>query len=294
MRKLIVVNAVFALFGFVSVTFADLTLELEGGPVAGSDPDIIEVAAPIYTLNGTAEAALDIFTSDVDVAQSLIFTMDNVNSGRVNTIGDVHITKAGAWDATFLAKSIYTISSFGKLIVVSFNHTLGKDPLETMLVDGEICDSGSITSRGKMTLLTDYSFSGHMKGKVFAKKNRKVVANYLYEDYFTQEFTNIVVEDQGVWSAAYNVKEVIDKKGKPTGALKGDGTIEVGPEDDLVDTVAQNVSGKKIGGIYSWSTTSKSRADAKVKVKIKHTDTDLVDDVLNPNSVSAAAQTRNF
>ena len=291
MKKQTFLKSAFALLGFVSATFADLTLELEGGPVAGSDPDIIEVAAPIYTLNGTAEAALDIFTSDVDVSQSLIFTMDNVNSGRVNTIGDVHITKAGAWDATFLAKSIYTISSFGKLIVVSFNHTLGKDPLETMLVDGEICDSGSITSRGKMTLLTDYSFSGHMKGKVFAKKNRKVVANYLYEDYFTQEFTNIVVEDQGVWSAAYNVKEVIDKKGKPTGALTGEGPIVVGPEDVPVDTVAQKVSGRKKGGVYSWTTTSNSRADAKVKVTIKHTDTDVVD---NANSVSAAAQTRKF
>jgi len=294
MKKLIVVNAVFAFVGFVSATFADLTLKLEGGPVAGSDPDIIEVAAPIYTLNGTAEAALDIFTSDVDVSQSLIFTMDNVNSGRVNTIGDVHITKAGAWDATFLAKSIYTISSYGKLIIVSFNHTLGKDPMETMLVDGQICNSGSITSRGSMELLSDYSFSGHMWGKVFAKKNGKVVANYLYDDYFTQEFTNIVVEDQGVWSATYNVKEVIDKKGKPTGALSGTGTIEVGPQDDPVDEVAQKVSGTKNAktGIYSWTTTSNSKADAKVKVTIKHTASDLVDD--GKNSVSAAAQTRKF
>jgi len=294
MKKLIVVNAVFAFVGFVSATFADLTLKLEGGPVAGSDPDIIEVAAPIYTLNGTAEAALDIFTSDVDVSQSLIFTMDNVNSGRVNTIGDVHITKAGAWDATFLAKSIYTISSYGKLIIVSFNHTLGKDPMETMLVDGQICNSGSITSRGSMELLSDYSFSGHMWGKVFAKKNGKVVANYLYDDYFTQEFTNIVVEDQGVWSATYNVKEVIDKKGKPTGALSGTGTIEVGPQDDPVDEVAQKVSGTKNAktGIYSWTTTSNSKADSKVKVTIKHTASDLVDD--GKNSVSAAAQTRKF
>jgi len=291
MKKLIVVNAVFAFVGFVSATFADLTLKLEGGPVAGSDPDIIEVAAPIYTLNGTAEAALDIFTSDVDVSQSLIFTMDNVNSGRVNTIGDVHITKAGAWDATFLAKSIYTISSYGKLIIVSFNHTLGKDPMETMLVDGQICNSGSITSRGSMELLSDCSFSGTMWGKVFAKKKGKVVANYLYDDNFTQEFNNIVVEDQGVWSAVYNVNEVINKKGKPTGALTGDGTIVVGPEDAPVDTVAQKVSGTKKSGVYSWTTTSKSRLDAKVKVTIKNTDTDVVD---GANSVSAAAQTRNF
>ena len=262
---------------------------LEGAP-GGEGGDGVADAA-IYTLNGTAQANLDIFTSDVDVAQSLTFSMDNVNSGRVKTIGDVHITQAGVWDATFLANSIYTISSFGKLIVVSFNHTLRKDPRETMLVDGQICDSGSITSRGSMELLSDCSFSGTMWGKVFAKKKGKVVANYLYDDNFTQEFNNIVVEDQGVWSAVYNVNEVINKKGKPTGALTGDGTIVVGPEDAPVDTVAQKVSGTKKDGVYSWTTTSKSRLDAKVKVTIKNTDTDVVD---GANSVSAAAQTRKF
>lgn len=262
---------------------------LEGAP-GGEGGDGVADAA-IYTLNGTARANLDIFTSDVDVAQSLTFTMDNVNSGRVKTQGDVHITQAGVWDATFLADSTYTISSFGKLIVVSFNHTLRKDPRETMLVDGQICDSGSVTSRGTMELLSDYSFSGKMSGSVTARKKGRVVANYKYHDNFTQRFSEIALEDQGVWSAVYNVNEVINKKGKPTGALTGDGTIVVGPEDAPVDTVAQKVSGTKKGGIYSWTTTSKSRLDAKVKVTIKNTDTDVVD---GANSVSAAAQTRKF
>jgi hypothetical protein len=118
-----------------------------------------------------------------------------------------------------------------------------------------------------------------------------VVANYKYNDNFTQEFSEIALEDQGVWSAVYNVNEVINKKGKPTGALTGDGTIVVGPEDAPVDTVAQKVSGTKKSGVYSWTTTSKSRLDAKVKVTIKNTDTDVVD---GSNSVSAAAQTRKF
>jgi len=271
----------------VPAAFADLTVELEGGPVAGSDPDVFEAAAPIYTLNGTAQAELDIFTSDVDVTQSLTFSMDNVNGGRVNTTGNVHITKPGEWDATFLANSIYTISSFGNLIRVSFNHTLNKDPNEAMLVDGEICDSGSITSRGTMELLSDYSFSGRMRGNVIAIKNRRVVKNYRYNDNFNQEFTDIVVADQGVWSAEYAIDELTGNR------LRGEGTIEVGPADDPVDTVEQKVSGTKNSrtGVYSWNTSSKSSADAKVKVTIKHTASDLVP---RNNSVSAAAQTRRF
>jgi len=271
----------------ISAAFADLTVELEGGPVAGSDPDVFEAAAPIYTLNGTAQADLDIFTSDVDVTQSLTFSMDNVNGGRVNTTGNVHITKTSEWDATFLANSIYTISSFGNLIRVSFNHTLNKDPNEAMLVDGEICDSGSITSRGTMALLSDYSFSGRMSGNVIARKNGRVVKNYRYNDNFNQEFTDIVVADQGVWSAEYAIDELSRNR------LGGEGTIEVGPADDPVDTVDQKVSGTKNPrtGVYSWNTTSKSRADAKVKVTIRNTSSDLVP---RNNSVSAAAQTRRF
>jgi len=265
----------------ISSSFA-ITVELEGAP-GGEGGDGVADAA-IYTLNGTAQANLDIFTSYVNVAQSLTFTMDNVNSGRVKTIGDVHITQAGVWDATFLADSFYTISSYGKLIIVSFNHTLNKDPNEPMLVNGQICDSGSVTSRGTMELLSDYSFSGTMSGSVTARKKGRVVTNYKYNDNFTQEFSEIALEDQGVWSASYTFNEA---KGK----LSGTGTIEVGPQDDPVDEVAQKVGGTKKGGIYSWTTTSNSKADAKVKVTIKHTDTDVVD---NANSVSAAAQTRKF
>jgi hypothetical protein len=271
----------------VSAAFADLTVELEGGPVAGSDPDVFEAAAPIYTLNGSAHADLDIFTSDVTVTQDLTFTMDNVNGGRVHTIGNVHITKSGEWDATFLADSVYTISSFGRLIRVAFNHTLNKDPNEAMLVDGEICDSGFITSRGTMELLANYSFTGRMSGNVIARKNGRIIKNYRYKDDFDQDFTNLVLDDQGVWSARYDIVELARNR------LGGEGTIKVGPADDPVDTVEQKVSGTKNPrtGVYSWNTTSKSRADAKVKVTIRNTSSDLVP---RNNSVSAAAQTRKF
>ena len=119
-----VILLTFVLSGIASSVFADLDVTLEGGPSAGSDPEVFDPAAPIYTLNGTAHADLDIFTSSVDVTQDLTFTMDNVNSGRVKTTGDVHITKNGEWDATFLADSVYTIAIYGNLIRVSFNHKL--------------------------------------------------------------------------------------------------------------------------------------------------------------------------
>jgi hypothetical protein len=137
-----------------------------------------------------------------------------------------------------------------------------------------------------MNLLQDYTFIGQMAGTVTGYRSGRLIKNSRYNENFTQEFTNIVVEDQGVWSASYIFSELA--KGK----LSGTGTIEVGPQDDPVDTVAQKVSGTKKGGVYSWTTTSKSKADAKVKVTIKHTASDLVDD--GKNSVSAAAQTRKF
>jgi len=114
----------------------------------------------------------------------------------------------------------------------------------------------------------------------------RLIKNSRYNDNFTQEFADISVEDQGVWSASYTFSELA--KGK----LSGTGTIEVGPQDNPVDTVAQKVSGTKKGGIYSWTTTSNSKADSKVKVTIKHTASEVVED--GKNSVSAAAQTRKF
>lgn len=269
---------------FASTCLADYTIAIDGGPDAGGN---FEPAAPIYTLNGSAHADLDIFTSEVTVTQDLTFSMDNVNGGNVRTTGDVMITKEGSWDATFLANSTYKIATYGNFINVSFNHTLNKDPSEDMLVDGEICDSGFVTSRGSMALLADYSFAGSMSGVVVAKKNGSVVRNYRYNDNFTQEFTDVAIEDQGIWSAEYEVTEL------PKNKLGGSGTIEVGPAGDPVDSVDQTVKGSQKGGVLSWSTTSVSKADSKVKVTIKHTATDLVKKN-KPNSVSAAAQTRKF
>jgi hypothetical protein len=214
--------------------------------------------------------------------------MDNVNSGNVRTTGNIHLVKSdyGApWDAWFDANSVYVIKSYGALIQVTFNHKLNKDSDEVCIICGQIADKAWITSKGYMILLEDYTFIGQMAGSVVGYRSGRLIKNSRYNDNFTQEFADISVEDQGVWSASYTFSELA--KGK----LSGTGTIEVGPQDDPVDEVAQKVGGTKKGGVYSWTTTSNSKADAKVKVTIKHTDTDVVD---NANSVSAAAQTRKF
>ena len=274
-----------------STCLAEVTLHLEAGPAGGG----FEETAPIYTLNGTAHATLLVGGSGgVNCDQELTFTMDNVNSGNVRTTGSIHLfndDEDGPWDAWFVANSIYVIKTYGALIQVTFNHKLNKDSDEVCVVCGQTADKAWITSKGYMTLLADYTFIGQMAGNVVAYRGGRLIKNSKYNDNFTQEFTDITVEDQGVWSAEYKFNEVINKQGKPTGALTGNGTIVVGPQDDPVDTVPQKVSGTKRGGVYSWTTTSNSKADAKVKVTIKHTDTDVVD---NANSVSAAAQTRKF
>lgn len=273
---------------FAFSAFADFVVELEGGPSAGNDPEVFDPAAPIYTLNGEATANFGIGPyKDISVNQKLVFTMDNVNGGRVHTVGNAHITKAGSWDATFLADSWYSMATYGRLIIVNFNHKLNKDPNELMLVDGEPCDSGYITSAGSMKLLSDYTFDGLMRGQVLGRRNGRVIKNYSYRDEFDQNFTDLVVEDQGVWSAEYSILELARNR------LKGSGTIEVGPAENPVDIVEQNVAGTKNPrtGVFTWTTTSKSRADSKVKVTIRNTASDLVP---NANSVSAAAQTRKF
>jgi hypothetical protein len=263
-----------------------ITVELEGSPQGGDGV----ADAPIYTLNGTAQASLFVGGSGgVEVEQGLTFSMDNVNSGNVRTTGSMHLFNNDyeePWNAYFDANSLYVIKSYGALIQVTFNHKLNKDSDEACVIGGKIADKAWITSKGYMNLLQDYTFIGQMAGTVTGYRSGRLIKNSRYNENFTQEFTDIVVEDQGVWSASYTFNELA--KGK----LSGTGTIEVGPQDDLVDTVAQKVSGTKKGGIYSWTTTSNSKADAKVKVTIKHTASDLVDD--GKNSVSAAAQTRKF
>jgi hypothetical protein len=281
--KPVVSNLVIAMILMVTPCMA-ITVELEGSPEGGTGV----ADAPIYTLNGTAQASLFVGGSGgVEVEQGLTFSMDNVNSGNVRTTGSMHLFNNDyeePWNAYFDANSLYVIKSYGALIQVTFNHKLNKDSDEACVIGGKIADKAWITSKGYMNLLQDYTFIGQMAGTVTGYRSGRLIKNSRYNDNFTQEFTDIVVEDQGVWSASYTFNEA---KGK----LSGNGTIGVGPQDDLVDTVAQKVSGTKKGGVYSWTTTSKSKADAKVKVTIKHTDTDVVD---NANSVSAAAQTRKF
>ena len=270
----------------VSPSFADITVELEGSPQGGAGVE----DAPIYTLNGTAQASLFVGGSGgVEVEQGLTFSMDNVNSGNVRTTGSMHLfnnDEEEPWNAWFDANSLYVIKSYGSLIQVTFNHKLNRDSDEVCLICGQIADRAWITSKGYMTLLGDYTFIGQMAGTVTGYRSGRLIKNSKYNENFTQEFTDIVVEDQGVWSASYTFNELA--KGK----LSGTGTIEVGPQHDPVDEVAQKVGGTKKGGIYSWTTTSNSKTDSKVKVTIKHTDSDLVED--GKNSVSAAAQIRKF
>jgi len=268
----------------VSTTFADIPFELAGAPEEGGDA----VAAPIYTLNGTAYTS--VFVDDIECEQDLAFSMDNVSTGNVGTTGSVHLVKSDygePWNAWFDANSVYVIKSYGALIQATFNHKLNKDSAEVCIICGQIADKAWITSKGYMILLQDYTFIGQMAGGVVGYRSGRLIKNSRYNENFTQEFTDISVEDQGVWSASYTLNELA--KGK----LSGTGTIEVGPQDDPVDEVAQKVSGSKNAktGIYSWTTTSTSKADSKVKFTIKQTASDLVD---GGNSISAAAQTRKF
>ena len=274
----------FTIFMGIAARCFAITVELEGSPEGGAGV----ADAPIYTLNGTANTI--VFVDGINCEQNFTFSMNNVNSGNVWTTGSMHLFKddyEDPWNAYFDANSLYVIKSYGSLIQVTFNHKLNKDSDEACIICGKIADKAWITSKGYMNLLQDYTFIGQMAGTVTGYRSGRLIKNSKYNENFTQEFTDIVVEDQGVWSASYTFNELA--KGK----LSGTGTIEVGPQDAPVDTVAQKVSGTKNAktGIYSWTTTSNSRADSKVKVTIKHTDTDVVD---NANSVSAAAQTRKF
>ena len=274
----------FTIFMGIAARCFAITVELEGSPEGGAGV----ADAPIYTLNGTANTI--VFVDGINCEQNFTFSMNNVNSGNVWTTGSMHLFKddyEDPWNAYFDANSLYVIKSYGSLIQVTFNHKLNKDSDEACIICGKIADKAWITSKGYMNLLQDYTFIGQMAGTVTGYRSGRLIKNSKYNENFTQEFTDIVVEDQGVWSASYTFSELA--KGK----LSGTGTIEVGPQDAPVDTVAQKVSGTKNAktGIYSWTTTSNSRADSKVKVTIKHTDTDVVD---NANSVSAAAQTRKF
>jgi len=277
-------------------------VQLEGAP----EENVDIIAAPIFTLNGHALSSISV--GDVNGDQDLTFSMDNVNSGNVYTTGSMHLT-AEDWDAWFDVDSIYVIKSYGDSIVVTFNHKLKKDSEQECIISGNLAMTGEISSEGYMVLVReDFTFDGIMKGtiKAWADLKKKlliinqpypgsevsadrivVVSGKRYET-FTQTFTDIVVEDQGVWSASYSVNELA--KGK----LSGTGTIVVGPQADPVDEIAQKVSGTKKNGIFSWTTTSTSKTDSKVKVTIKQTasDLDLVND--GKNSVSAAAQTRTF
>jgi hypothetical protein len=240
-------------------------------------------SAPIYVLNGQADTNF-IVDSDINVDGSFIFSMDDAASPNVIALGDYHVTRWD-WDAELQASSTYKICSYGNLIKVQFNHLCGKKPGGRLLMEGHECETGQILSTGVMYLVASnpYYLSGGMSGYVRGQVGNRTIKKCNYKNVpFTQSI-DVATADWGDWEGDWS----LTTNGN---AISGTGTIQIGPDSDPVETVAQTVKGTFRSGIYSWRATG-SGSDKKVSVKIANTNSDLVDD---KNSVSAAAQTRKF
>lgn len=250
-------------------------LEVEISGDAGS--------APIYVLNGQADTVFWV-DGDIRVDGSFIFSMDDAASPNVIALGDYHVT-CWDWDAELLASSTYKISSYGSIIKVAFSHLCGKKPGGRLLMEGYECETGQILSKGVMYLVASnpYYLSGGMSGYVRGQVGGRTIKNCNYKNVFFTQSIDVATADWGDWEGDWS----LTTNGS---AISGTGTIQIGPDSDPVETVAQTVKGTFKSGIYSWSATG-SGSDKKVSVKITNTNSDLVD---NKNSVSAAAQTRKF
>ena len=262
------------LFFFVCHTALALEVEISGD--AGS--------APIYVLNGEADTDF-LVDGDINVDGSFVFSMDDAASPNVIAWGDYHVT-SWDWDAELLASSTYKISSYGNIIKVAFNHLCGKKPGGRLLMENYECETGQILSKGVMYLVASdpYFLSGGMSGYVRGLVGRRTVKNCNYKNVAFTQSIDVATADWGDWEGLWS----LTTNGR--GVVSGTGTIQIGPDSDPVETVAQTVKGTFKSGIYSWSATG-SGSDKKVSVKITNTNSDLVD---NKNSVSAAAQTRKF
>lgn len=252
-------------------------LEVEISGDAGS--------APIYVLNGLAETDF-LVDGDINVDGEFVFSMDDAASPNVIALGDYHVT-SWDWDAELLASSTYKIASYGSIIKVAFSHLCGKKPGGRLLMEGYECQTGQILSKGVMYLVASnpYYLSGGMSGYVRGQVGGRTIKNCNYKNVpFTQSI-DVATADWGDWAGDWSL--TMTTAGTK---ISGTGTIQIGPDSDPVETVAQTVKGTFKSGIYSWSATG-SGSDKKVSVKITNTDFDLVD---NKNSVSAAAQTRKF
>jgi len=259
---------------FLDHTASALDLEISGD--AGS--------APIYVLNGEAETDF-LVDGDINVDGSFIFSMDDAASPNVNAFGDYAVT-SWDWDADLQAASTYKISSFGDIIKVAFNHLCQKKPGGRLLMENYECETGQILSKGVMYLVASnpYFLSGGMSGYVRGQVGGRTIKNCNYKNVAFTQSVDVATADWGDWEGSWNLTTTGNK-------VSGSGTIQIGPDSDPVETVAQTVKGTVKNGIFSWSATG-AGTDSKVKISVKHNATPAFVD--EKNRVSAAAQTRQF
>lgn len=259
-------------------------------------------SAPIYVLNGSGtttmliagpEAGSEEAYPGLTVRQSFTFSMDSVASGNVNAQGTMAITGddgGGEWNASFAADTVYKIKQYGDLISFQFNHTL-QSASGSQTIVGVECDSATITSKGKATLVPeDGSFSGAMSGHI----NVVGFDSWDYKVPFTQEFSDIQAADLGDWEAILNYA-VNGKKIVPSATPS---KVAVGPAADPVDTVDLALKGtyNQKKDLFTWAAAG-TGADKKVTIKVVAAgseDSDEVNLVDDKSQISAAAQKRKF
>ena len=259
---------------FLDNTASALDLEISGD--AGS--------APIYVLNGEAETDF-LVDGDINVDGSFIFSMDDAASPNVIAFGDYAVT-SWDWDADLQAASTYKISSYGNIIKVAFNHLCQKKLGGRLLMENYECETGQILSKGVMYLVASnpYFLSGGMSGYVRGQVGGRTIKNCNYKNVAFTQSIDVATADWGDWEGDWSLTATGNK-------ISGTGTIQIGPDSDPVETVAQTVKGTVKNGIFSWSATG-AGTDSKVKISVKHNATPAFVD--EKNRVSAAAQTRQF
>jgi len=260
---------------FLDHTASALDLEISGD--AGS--------APIYVLNGEAETDY-LVDGDINVDGSFVFSMDDAASPNVIAFGDYAVT-SWDWDADLQAASTYIISSYGNVIKVAFKHLCGKKPGGRLLMEGYECTTGQILSQGTMYLVAanPYFLSGGMSGYVRGQDFLgRTIKNCTYRNVAFTQTVDVATADWGDWEGSWNLTTTGNK-------VSGSGMIQIGPDSDPVETVAQTVKGTVKNGIFSWSAAG-AGTDSKVKISVKHNATPAFVD--ENNRVSAAAQARKF
>ncbi len=263
-----------AFLGLLSHAASALDVEISGD--AGS--------APIYVLNGEAETDF-LVDGDINVDGSFIFSMDDAASPNVIAFGDYAVT-SWDWDADLQAASTYKISSYGNIIKVAFNHLCQKKLGGRLLMENYECETGQILSKGVMYLVASnpYFLSGGMSGYVRGQVGGRTIKRCNYKNVAFTQSIDVATADWGDWEGSWNLTTTGNK-------VSGSGMIQIGPDSDPVETVAQTVKGTVKNGIFSWSATG-AGTDRKVKISVKHNATPAFVDT--KNSVSAAAQTRKF